>query len=72
MANTWPEPGRTGSDSGNTRFAHRSVRGTKEAFEKGEKACATEIKELRRKMEKIKESAMSDPPCRLIRGQMLF
>jgi hypothetical protein len=49
-----------------------SVRGTKEAFEKGEKACATEIKELRREMEKIKESAMSDPPCRLIRGQMLF
>ncbi len=31
--------------------------GTKEAFEKGEKACATEIKELRREVEKIKESA---------------
>jgi hypothetical protein len=33
----------------------------KDAFEKGEKACATEIefeiKELRREMEKIKESA---------------
>jgi hypothetical protein len=35
--------------------------GIKEAFEKGEKVCATEIefeiKELRREMEKIKESA---------------
>ena len=46
-----------------------------EALEKGDnvraKEIGLEIKELQREKEKIKSGRMSDPPWRLIRGQML-